>query len=212
MRKIKRHHKREAEVKKGLKLIPPELRGPLLYILLIIFLPFVITYAVELIHKRQFPLSHAEWKLYSPSQSRLSLLLPGEPQAVIGNAPETDLAILRVDRHQVVIEQFRMSLWEVSYREGTLADLRQAVPLVSAALRESGEVAEYKENLAPAKHRGHDSLLVSGTFNRGGQQQHFRAMMTAEGDRLWQVVVAHPASYRLAAKAAQRVIDSIRLN
>lgn len=177
-----------------------------------ISVPLLIRFAVhEFIHKRKFPLMDAEWKSYSPGQSGLSLLLPGEPQPSSFDAPSSGADFKQVERYQVSVEEFRVMMCSVSYREDVPADLEQATRGVPAILQESGEVAEYKETISRTKHSGRSGVLVSGTFKRNGEPKQFRALLLSEGPRLWQVLVSHQSSYPAATKAARRVIDSIKV-
>lgn len=212
MWKNKPQHKQQVRQKKGGKLISPELRGPILFIVLMITVPLVARFAIhEFIHKRKFPLMDAEWKHYSPGQSGLSLLLPGDPQPGGFNAPAFSADFKQVERYQVSVEEFRVMLWNASYREDAPADLERATRALPAILQESGEVAEYKETVSRTNRSGRSGVLVSGTFKRNGELRQFRAFLLSEGPRLWQVLVSYHASYRAAAKAARRVIDSIKV-
>ena len=212
MRKNKPKHNQQARQKKRGKLIPPELRGPILFIALMISLPLVARFAIhEFIHKRKFPLMDAEWKSYSPGQSGLSLLLPGEPQPSGSNAPSPGTEVKQAEYYQVSVKEFRVVIGSVLYREEVPADLEQATRALPAILQTSGEVAEYKEAVGRTKHSGRSGVLVSGTFNRNGEPRQFRALLLSEGPRLWQVLVSHQSSYPAATKAARRIIDSVKV-
>lgn len=110
------------------------------------------------------------------------------------------------------IKEFRVEVWTVSDAGGKPPDLRQAARNVALALKESGGAADYQENLSPTKRYGRGGLLINGSFRRHGEQHLFRALLTGEGPKLWQVVVSHPASYRQASTASQRIIDSVRID
>ena len=212
MRKNKPRHNQQARQKKGGKLISPGLRGPFLLIVLMIAVPLVVRFAIhEFVHKRKFPLVDAEWKSYSPGQSGLSLLLPGEPQpsGLERAAPSKD--VKQADYYQVSVKEFKVVIRSVSYREDVPADLEQATRALPAILQESGEVAEYKETVSQTKRSGRSGVLVSGAFKRNGEPRQFRCLLLSEGPRLWQVLVSYQASYPAAAKAARRVVDSIKV-
>ncbi len=213
MRKIKHEHSRKARRKLGQKFIPPGLGKPLLYLLLAVTAPILLRLgAHEFIHKRKFPLQTAEWKVYSPGLSRLSLLLPGEPQPESFQATASGPAIRQVDRYQVSVKEFRVLMWDVSYQEGAPADLNQAAhDLLASALKELGQVTEYQETVTPTKRSGRSGMLINGTFKRKGEPRQFRALLLGEGPRLWQVVVIHPASDDVATTASRSIIDSIRI-
>ncbi len=212
MRKRKSQHNQKEQQKKARKLIRPELRGPLLLVALMISVPLLIRFAVhEFIHKRKFPLMDAEWKSYSPGQSGLSLLLPGEPQLGGTDAPAPGTNVKQTDYYQVSVKEFRVVIGSVLYREDVPADLEQATRALPGILQVSGEVAEYKETISRTKHSGRSGVLVTGTFKRNGEPQQVRALLLSEGPRLWQVLVSHQSSYPAATKAARRVIDSIKV-
>lgn len=214
MRKIRGKQSRKAERRRRRKFLPPGFGWrPLLLLALALSAPLTLRFAAhKFLHDHSSPLYAAKWKVYSPGESRLSLLLPGAPQFAGVGATDADPAAIGVARYQVVVGEFRVALWEISYREGTPADLRQASRGVASALREFGEVAEYQENFATTRRYGREGLLVRGEYKRGGGRQLFSALLTGEGAKLWQTVVSYPASDRLAASASRRVLDSVRLN
>lgn len=212
MRKRKSQHNQTQKGKKARNLIPPELRGPVLFIVLMISVPLLLRFAVhEFIHKPKFPLADVEWKTYSPGQTGLSLLLPGEPQPGGSNAPSPGTEVKQAEYYQVSVKEFSVVIGSVSYREDAPVDLNQAIRALPAILQTSGEVAEYKEAIGRTTHSGRSGVLVSSTFKRNGEPMQFRALLLSEGPRLWQVLVSYQASYPAAAKAARRIIDSIKV-
>lgn len=212
MRKRKSQYNQTKQGKKARKLIPPELRGPVLFVVLMLSGFLLLRFAIhEFIHKPKFPLADVEWKSYSPGQSGLSLLLPGEPQPGGSNAPSPGTEVKQAEYYQVSVKEFRVVIGSVLYREDVPADLEEATRALPAILQTSGEVVEYKETIGRTKHSGRSGVLVSGTFKRDGEPRQFRALLLSEGPRLWQVLVFYQASYPAAAKAARRVIDSIKI-
>lgn len=213
MRSFRRKHIQKARREQARKLLPPRFGWPILLLLLTVSAPVIIRIGShELIHKRKNPLLAAEWKIYSPGQSRLSLLLPGAPQTVSVKTPAADPAVRQVDRYQTSVKEFRVAVWNISYHGEIPADLRKAAEGVAAALKESGEVIDYQETVIPTRRYGRSGMLVSGAFKRNGEERQFRALLLGEGDRLWQVVVDYPSSYSQASSASQRIIDSVRMN
>jgi hypothetical protein len=212
MRSIRREQLRKARREEARKLIPTGLRWPLLLLLLIVSAPLALRLVAHRFFHKHSSLYGAEWKVYSPGQSRLSLLLPAQPRSAGARAPDAGAAVAQADRYQVAVGEFNVSLWDVTYGGGASVDLRQAARGVRAALQEPGEVAEYREEVSPTRRYGQEGLLVSGAFRRGGEERLFRALLLTEGDRLWQVVLAYPATDRAAVKAAQRMIDSVRVD
>ncbi len=211
-RSIRREQSRKAERRQVWKLIPPGLGKPLLFFLAVASLPLIIRFGIhEFIHKKKYPLQTAEWKTYSPGQSQLSLPLPGEPQPESVKVSAHDPAIKQMECYQVSVKEFRVRIWNISYQEGTSADLQQAVHNVAPALKEPGDVTEYQESVTPIRRSGRSGLLVNGAFKRKGEQNRFRALLLSEEPRLWQVVISYPASARSGSKASQRIVDSVRI-
>ncbi len=213
MRSNRRKHLLKARREQPQKLITPQL-GKLLLFFLLVGVGFLILRLVipQFIHKRVAPLEVAAWKRYSPGQSGLSLLLPGEPQPENANGPSPDPAVKRLDRFLLSVKEFRVAVWNITYQGEIPADLRKAAEGVAAALKESGEVTDYQETVTPTRRSGRSGMLVNGAFKRSGEERQFRALLLGEGDRLWQVVVAYPPSFRRARTASQRIINSVKLD
>ena len=154
----------------------------------------------------------SEWQRYSPGQSHLSLLLPGEPQLTPPESPESIPNIKEASRYRYSLEAFSAEVSHVLYREGTSADIWKAADGTASALSQSPGVTEYRNTVTAIKRSGRAGVFISGSFKRDGNKMQIEAVLLGEGSKLWQVIVTHPASDRNAERASRKVLGSIAID
>lgn len=154
----------------------------------------------------------SQWTRYSPGQSGISLLLPGEPQPEPMVIPESLRSTVKeVHLYSYAFKDFHVEMWDTLYIESVPKDFKHAVDSAVSNIKQSAAITEYQDTISPITISGRSGILLAASFKRHGTKLEFKAVMIGDDSELRQVIITYSASDRDEAVAAQRVLDSIQL-